>query len=462
MKLLMLLAFSPALALAQLALVTYDGTNTSPVGATYNFGTIAAGDTQSVVFRVVNNSTSPMVVQAPAVSGFGFTITAVNGTTPYSIPPAPSPLNFLAFTVQFTGSLVASYSASLQVAGISTILLATVVPAPSLTIFPPCTGNNSTGAIQFGSLQNGTVHLCNLSVQNSNAQPLVISKISVTGAFQGSNIQTLPVTLAPGQATTFVIQVTPSCGTTAIQGALVVNTRSYPITGSGLDPLLPKPSITFDAQTFASGEQHALTMTLPSPAVCAVNGLVNLTFVPKVNGAVSDDAAVEFLAGSTRTLPFRTSANSTQVSINGQSSAMFQTGTTAGKITFTLSQAQINGDPTTSVVIPPATISLEGATASNQRTGELDVAVEAYDNTYSAGSMSFTFFDSSGKMIGSPMNADFTSQFKSYFVQQQNTGSAFLMRVSFPVGGNQALVGTVMATLTNAAGQVQTGSLTFQ
>ena len=76
--------------------------------------------------------------------------------------------------------------------------------------------------------------------------------------------------------------------------------------------------------------------------------------------------------------------------------------------------------------------------------------------------MSFSFFDTKGNMIGAPMNAGFTSQFRTYFNSGQNNGSAFLMRVSFPVQGGQGQVATVQSTLTNAAGQSQTGSLTFQ
>jgi hypothetical protein len=83
----MLLALAPLGAYAQLTLITFDGTNSTPVGSIYNFSSVAGGDTKSVVFRVVNSATSPVVVQAPAVSGTGFAITAVNGTTPYSIPP---------------------------------------------------------------------------------------------------------------------------------------------------------------------------------------------------------------------------------------------------------------------------------------------------------------------------------------------------------------------------------------
>jgi hypothetical protein len=154
-------------------------------------------------------------------------------------------------------------------------------------------------------------------------------------------------------------------------------------------------------------------------------------------------------------------ANGTSASINGQPSAMFQTGTTAGAITFTLSGAQISGDATTTVAIPPAPISIDTAAASNQRLGELDIEITGFDNTRSAGSMSFTFFDAKGNPIGSAINADFASAFKNYFTAAQS-GSAFLMRVSFPVQGDQKQVSKVQVTLSNSAGPTQTGPLTFQ
>src|SRR5580700_8387713 len=101
-----LLAFSfPALLLpmavnAQLTLFTFDGATETPVGATYNYPAISAGATESVRFRVFNTTTSPVTISTPTVAGAGFSVTAINGTTPY--PLAPS--NFLEFTVQFTGT----------------------------------------------------------------------------------------------------------------------------------------------------------------------------------------------------------------------------------------------------------------------------------------------------------------------------------------------------------------------
>jgi hypothetical protein len=75
--------------------------------------------------------------------------------------------------------------------------------------------------------------------------------------------------------------------------------------------------------------------------------------------------------------------------------------------------------------------------------------------------MTFTFFDASNNMIGSPITANFASNFQSYFAMY-TSGSSFLANMSFQVQGNALLVATVAVTLTNSAGQVQTGTLTFQ
>jgi len=190
---------------------------------------------------------------------------------------------------------------------------------------------------------------------------------------------------------------------------------------------------------------------------------VQLVFTPQKNLPVTDDSAIVFLSGSARSLPFEVSAGSSTVAINGASSAMFQTGTTIGTITFNVTGYPLTGDPSISFTILPAPISIETATASNQVTGQLNVMIVGYDNTYSAGQMAFTFFDASGNQLAA-ISPDFTSNFTSYYSSEvpANEGSSFLANVSFPVQGSTSLVATVMVTLTNSAGNMQTGTLTFQ
>jgi hypothetical protein len=349
--------------------------------------------------------------------------------------------------------------------------MATAVAAPVLGGLPPCSPDPSVpNQVDFASVPFGKTSGCNFSLQNPYAQPLVVSSITVTGnGFQLSNLPSLPATVAPGFATAFAIEITPACGTSTYSGTLSVGTpgltQTFPLAAAAFAPPVPKPNFSFNPTTFASGEQVTLTMNLPSPYPCPAlfAGYVNLAFTPGTNPATGDPAIV-FLPGSTRTLPLSLNANGTQISMNGQPSAVFQTGTTAGSLTFsvTTTGVQLSADPTTVVTIPPAAIAIQTAAASNQILGSLNVEVTAVDNTYTAGVMSFTFFDTSGKAIGSgAVNADFTSAFKTYFAGHES-GGAFLMNVSFPVTGNQLDVGSVQVTLTNSAGHTQTGSLAFQ
>ncbi len=447
---LLLLLFSVVVN-GQISLFSFDGTTESPVGPTYSYGNVSSGDLKDVRFRARNLGNSAIQITTVTVSGSGFSRSALNGVVPSTVAPG----SFLEFTIRFSAGSPASYSANLQVNSTSVLLLATSVAAPTVTVLPACSPGSGNGA-NFPNVTIGTTGLCNFSLQNPNPQPIDITTLSVKGdsAFHGPDLS-IPFTLKPNDAITFAIQFTPVCGTLNYSATLNVNGRSFPLAGTGLTPPLPKPSLIFDAPKIASGEQHTVSMTLPSPAVCPAAGNLNLAF-----SGSADDRSIFFLSGSTRTLPFSVKAGDTQATINGQSSARFQTGTTAGTITFSLSGTPIAADATATVAISPAPIVIETATASNQRTGQLDIQVVGYDNTYTAGSMSFTFFDTSGNQIGSPVPADFTSNFKSFY-SGITTGSTFLMRVSFPVQGDQKQVGKVQVTLANSAGQAQTG-LTFQ
>jgi hypothetical protein len=455
-----LVLLAPLTASAQLALFSFNGTTETPVGPTYNFGSVATGSTGTARFRAHNTGNSPITISTITVSGFGFSIAAVNGTLPYPVAPG----NFLEFTVQLMTTVPATYNANLQIntisqINLSVILLASAVTPPQLAAVSGCTVSN--GAFDFGSVQVGALHLCNFSLFNPTGASMLISNISLTGGFQFQQPgPATPLMLPANQGTMFTVEITPACGTASFSGSLIVNSQVFPLTGGAITPPLPKPAITFDSASFSSGEQHTVALNLPSAPPCAAAGNLNLAFKSTVTG-VSGDSSIVFLQGSSPSLPFTVAANSTAVLIAGQPTAMFQTGTTAGMITFTVTGTPLAADPTTSITIPPAVISIDLSTASNQRAGELDLEVAGFDNTYSAGAMSFTFFSTTGAQIGAPVTADFSSAFETYF-STQLAGSSFLMRVSFPIQGNQALVGTVQATLKNAAGDAPTGTLTFQ
>ncbi len=112
------------------------------------------------------------------------------------------------------------------------------------------------------------------------------------------------------------------------------------------------------------------------------------------------------------------------------------------------------------MALAPLPVQIDNAIAA-ALAGALDVSISGFDNTYSAGAMSFTFYDNNGVVIGSgPITADFTSQFKLYFTGAAD-GSAFQMLVAFPVTGNSAKVGSVNVQLTNSAGITTISNLIF-
>jgi len=167
-----------------------------------------------------------------------------------------------------------------------------------------------------------------------------------------------------------------------------------------------------------------------------------------------------FLATGTRSLPFSVIQGSTQILINNGTSALFQTGTSSGRIRFTISGVSTDGDPTTTLTVPASPVSIDTATAA-RRTGNLDIALIGFDNTYSAGSMTFTFLDTSGGTLPpGAIRADFTPEFRAFFTKVF-AGSTFQVRISFPVTGDTSGIGSVDVQMNNSAG-VKAQHLVFQ
>lgn len=461
MKLALALLVLPCAVQAQLALVTYDGVVEIPAASIFNYGNVAAGNSMVIRFRARNTGNSLVVLSTLSIAGTGFSL--VNPPpTPYTVAPG----TFVEFPVQFSGDQPASYSANLQVNSTSVLLLATAIPVPTLAATSGCTGPDpTTHTITFGLISEGTVDTCTLSFTNSSTtQSMSVAAVAVSGAgFEPPQGLSAPLTLIPGQSISFTIKFAPP-DAAPYAGALTIDTRTFPLTGAAYNPLLTKPALTFDSAAIGSAQQHTLTMSLPSAAPFAGSGYVTLVFAPSTK-VIPNDPAVMFVPSGTRILPFSFKQGDTRIQLNGQPGAVFQTGTTAGTITFVVAPAgfQFAGDPTTVVTIAPQAISIDTANATS-RVNDLDITVTGYDNTYTAGAMSFTFYDTTGTAINpGTIQADFTSSFVTYFASQGG-GSAFLMRVTFPVTGTtaqSAQVASVDVTLTNSAGAAHTSRLSF-
>jgi hypothetical protein len=208
------------------------------------------------------------------------------------------------------------------------------------------------------------------------------------------------------------------------------------------------------------GSQQQLNVTVQTnaPSPVAALGTLTMQFTSSVAN-VTDDAAVVFLATNGRRLNISLAAGAQMATYNSQSGISFQTGTTAGTITFSVAFPATTTYTQSFTV--PSTIPQIASAQATRESPNLVVTLNGYDNTYSAGQLSFTFYDTSGKVIGSPISYSAESSFRQLFFTNNTDGGLFSLQATFPVTGDVTKVGSVTATLASSAGQT-TSSASFQ
>ena len=214
-----------------------------------------------------------------------------------------------------------------------------------------------------------------------------------------SGLPAFPVTIAPGNSISFKAAFTPvSAG--SFTGSLAIGSRTFSLSGLSVSSAIPAFSITTNG-AMSSQQQVNLTVQLSAPSPVAALGTITMTFTPSV-ASVTDDPAVLFLATGGRQLNISLASGAQTATYNSQSTITFQTGTTAGSITFAVAFPD-TATYTQSFTIPAATAQLTSVQATRESPNLL-VTISGYDNTYSAGQLSFTFYDTTGKVIGSPIS----------------------------------------------------------
>jgi len=419
---LLLLAVSPAF--AQVVLVLSDGT---PAPGLYDLGAVDSGQVATARLRLRNMSTTGATVSSLSLAGVGFSLTAP--ATPFGIPA----LGAVDFTVNFQATGTGSYSAGLRADGIAILLTASVLP--SLTYRTD--GSNGLAlltGLDFGAVARGTTAQRRVTVRNETAGILSVPPISVQGeAFALAAGAPSGQVLQPQQGGEFNVVFSPQ-STGARQGRLVIGGRAFPLSGTAVEPPLPKVSLAIDLQPAASARQGNLVVRFDAPAQSSGTGTATLEF------AGSADAAIAFAAGG-RTATFPIAPGDTQAVLG------FQTGTTAGTLTFTVQLGQSTGQQTVAIAPAKPTVT---ASAGVRSTGTIEIRVTGFDNTRTLGGLVFTFYDGAGKTVVSiPSYA--TTDFANFFATS-DLGGVFLLRAVFPVSGDASQIGSCDVTLANSAG----------
>ena len=429
----------PLLMRADLVLSVVDGNVETPLGSTYSMGPVLAGDRVTVLLSLRNTAPPSVSVTRFNVDQPAFQLNAPS--TPFAMT-AGIPQ---AVTLSFGTSTPGSYTANLRLNERTIVLSGTVLAASLLTVQPSCPAG-------FGIVVRGQSRDCTFVVQNGSTLGF---GVTVTG---NGFTNVGPASVGAGQTITLAVRFLPAASGN-FTGTLLIGPLNTALTGQGVNPPVPTPIFDYQSTAPGSAQQRKLSARLPSASPLTGSGTVRLTFVP--NPALADDAAIAFLQPLGRSVPFTVQQGSTDILMGGQPFAVFQTGTTAGQIRFSMTSAlfTFESDPSAALTIPPAAVTLDTAFGT-RGTGELQVKMIGFDNTYTTGAMSFSFYDASGGAITAPIAANFTQAFHTFYAASVN-GSTFQVIIKFPVTGNISAIGSVAVEVTNTAGTVRTTRLLF-
>ena len=442
-----------------------------PSGASrLDFGNVSVSATASYTFTLTNQSGG--VLNTPAISlqsqifassAFALTTSAVpstiaaGGAATFTVTFAPGQAGLTTATLVVGSNQYPIQGTGVVLTDIDALQIS-YVDATGVRGLP-----QAATPINFGQVVPGTnaSALLKFTVTNPSTSfnAVAVQTLTVSGsAFTLSGAPAMPATIQPGASITFQIAFSAgSAGT--YTGSLTIGTRTFSLTGLEVASPLPSFSFQLSQPTLTSQQQVTLTVQFAAaPAVSAI-GQLSMQFAPSVAN-VSDDPAVIFPVTGGRQLQVNVAPGSQNATYNNQSAITFQTGTTAGTITFTLSFP--NTAPySQSYSISPAQVQIASATAVRQ-SPNLVVTVNGFDNTYSTGQMSFIFYDTSGKILTpGGISVDSRPNFHQYFFTSNQAGGAFAMQASFPATGDVTQIGSVAVTMNNSAGQTSK-TLTFQ
>ncbi|MCC6587896.1 MAG: choice-of-anchor D domain-containing protein [Bryobacterales bacterium] len=439
----LLLAAAPAGAQIAVYTVTTNGAE-SPVEGLVDVGTTPVGDLLDTRVRLRNPGTVAINVTTLRVQGVAFSLVG-NPTLPYLMAPGTN----IDFRVRFLPVNTGSYSATLQANDRSVFFRGIAIPAPRLyfdrdgTLEPVATNVS----IDFGRVQKNTSLTRRLLLRNEGGASFTTRDIRISGLGLALKLGfALPLAMAAGEAASFEVTATPP-RSGILSGTLEIDGRQFKIDVTATDPPVPDMSINLPAEPLVSGRQAKLTVTLASPSPLTTSIPLTLTFTPL--GGAPDDPAVLFVSPASRIATLSITEGDSIAKIGTQSDIVFQTGTTAGTLTFKV-QAGFKTQEV-SATIAAALPALDTVKAT-RGTGSVEVIATGFDNTRTASQISFVFYDKSGRAINSdPIRAAVADAFSQYFRASQ-LGGLFSLKASFPVAGDTTQIGAVEVILSSAQG----------
>lgn len=453
-----------------------DGNAIQPNSVTpISFGNVLVTTSSAIQFTLTNNGSSPLDPQT-LITLAAPTNNPNTAFTPPSLPATLASGSSVNFTITFAPGSANTFQITMTVGPNESFLLQGAgtsnpvgdISSLVLSYFDPtcqCGPKSANPAtpIPFDQVITGGSVTFTFTITNpaTTIDAVTVPTLQVSGAgFALSGAPSLPAAINPGQSITFQIVFTASAVGVATGSLTIGGGTPYPLQAQAIAPLVSNATFSVDIQPLTSQQQAHLSIAISPAPTAPLIGTLTMQFTSSVTNVTSDPTIV-FVGNSSPTLSVTVPAGSQNVTYNGQSAISFQTGATAGTITFTLTFA--NSAPLTKAfTIAPSKVQITSVQAVSQAPN-LVVTLTGYDNTYSLGSdgpVSFSFATTAGTIT---VTANVSSQFQQYFFNQSKVGGAFALQSTFAVAnGDVTQINSVFANLTNSQGAIQTATQTFQ
>jgi hypothetical protein len=221
------------------ATITLSGTGVQPqisvLPTSVGFGSVTTGVTNTQTLKISNPGTASLTLSQAVLTGSGFSMSGFS--TPLTIAPGGS----YSCTISFAPASAGTFSGSLALSNNS--------PTSSLSVPLSGTGVTATlalsaspASLSFGSLTIGTSATQSVTLTNTGNSSVSLSSDSVSGSGFGVSGLTLPLTLSPGQATSFAVAFAPTVAG-SVSGSVVMNSNAtnspttVSLSGSGTAPV---------------------------------------------------------------------------------------------------------------------------------------------------------------------------------------------------------------------------------
>jgi len=197
-----------------------------------NFGNVGVGKQTTQTIAVANTGTMPISITQATISNPQFSLMGV--TLPLAIATGQSGN----VTVAVTPSAAGTLTGTLTVQGndgaapaVVSLSATAVTAAPGISLTP--------SSANFGSVAVGSTNSQTIQISNTGNSVLTITQASVAGSGFSTTGLTLPLSINPGQTSTFNAQYQPSAAGAASGGITIVsNAATSPsvlaLTGTGV------------------------------------------------------------------------------------------------------------------------------------------------------------------------------------------------------------------------------------